>query len=321
MKRAVVRIPSSTAHRDRRAGSDRSESRCDWGDVGPHSRNLWHAAVFVVVMVVLALAVPAVVRGVRWVLWIAVIGLAGQWVAVVATAVELAHGIDPIKTRQLRDSASIRLLASASTSCSPPRRGCCSSGWPSDFCCCAALVPNRRADHRSVRPRSVSMFLDERADQRCSSSHSLARGLVAALRISIVASNSYLCDASCAVPGRSRSAHLPLHRRTPLNYRKLAASLGTILGPHIFAHWRTTWASVHVWHAHIAPHTRGDLRKTCYRYLLASSRAKRRRSAHLGSVIHPPNPRSDASGGHLGASSVTAKASNLAHRIGAMASE
>ena len=66
-------------------------------------RNLWHAAVFVVVMVVLALAVPAVVRGVRWVLWSAVIGLAGQWVAVVATAVELAHGIDPIKTRQLRE--------------------------------------------------------------------------------------------------------------------------------------------------------------------------------------------------------------------------
>jgi len=62
-----------------------------------------HAASFLIVAVALATAAALVMHGYRWVITITIVVLGGQWIAVAATAWELVHGIDPIKSRQLHD--------------------------------------------------------------------------------------------------------------------------------------------------------------------------------------------------------------------------
>jgi hypothetical protein len=64
--------------------------------------DIGQAVIFIVVALVLASAAAVLFRGHRWAILIAVIILGGQWVAVAARIWELIHGIDPIKTRQLR---------------------------------------------------------------------------------------------------------------------------------------------------------------------------------------------------------------------------
>lgn len=61
---------------------------------------------------------------------------------------------------------------------------------------------DRRARHPQgvvdrYDPEPLLVFVDERTDQRCSGSHSRAKKIVAALRISIVASSSLVLRRSC----------------------------------------------------------------------------------------------------------------------------
>ncbi|WP_412538603.1 hypothetical protein R8Z50_22455 [Longispora sp. K20-0274] len=62
----------------------------------------WQGVVFLVVGVGLTVLAIGVVRGVRWASVIAVVGLAGQPLAVAGTLWELAYGIDAGKARELR---------------------------------------------------------------------------------------------------------------------------------------------------------------------------------------------------------------------------
>jgi hypothetical protein len=56
---------------------------------------------FLVVALALAAAASTVVRGVRWVIVVCFVALAGQAVAILGTAIELATGVAAVKQRQL----------------------------------------------------------------------------------------------------------------------------------------------------------------------------------------------------------------------------